>query len=233
MLNRHFNRDLTVNCPVLCIDTCSLLDVMRDPQREKATQEERSAVLGLLDAAENGKLVVLVSSTVVQEYSQYCDQIQEETEQSIVRLQKLVERVEGIDVLYGGRSGSGMHHLDEHHIRARSVAYRWENVAQRIELVAIVEERAAKRVDRGIAPASRSGVTNGDSLIFENYLYEIGELRSIGHKGRAVFLSSNTKDYVHYVGLTGDLHPDIRSAMKPHNLDYAPNFLTAAKTFEL
>lgn len=55
--------------PVLLIDTCSILDVMRDPTRETLRIHERQAGLDLLAAAEGGALAGVVAHQVTLEFA--------------------------------------------------------------------------------------------------------------------------------------------------------------------
>lgn len=178
--------------PLLCFDTCSLLDVMRDPQREKITQTERLAAMRLLYAAEAGTLQALIAPRVVLEYDMHCDKVQNETKQSIAGIRSFVSGIEEIDAVYGGQPASGLPHLDGHHIRARSVASRWLKTMHHAKQPVEVEERARMRVKQGLAPARRSKSHDGDSIIFESYLHTMQELRNSGYMGSAVFISSNT-----------------------------------------
>ena len=51
----------SLGVPVLCIDTCSILDIMRDPTREGAKPHERQAAIDLVTHAEAGRLVCIVA----------------------------------------------------------------------------------------------------------------------------------------------------------------------------
>ena len=48
------DRVLAAAAPVLCVDTCTLLDVVRDITRHSARAADAAAGLRLLDAAEDG-----------------------------------------------------------------------------------------------------------------------------------------------------------------------------------
>jgi hypothetical protein len=43
-----------LNAPLLCFDTCTVLDIMRDPTRESVRDHEQRAALDLLTAMETG-----------------------------------------------------------------------------------------------------------------------------------------------------------------------------------
>lgn len=227
------NGPLGERIPLLCFDTCSLLDVMRDPQRDNITQAERRAVMRLLSAAETNFLLALIAPRVIWEYDKYCNKVQNETRQSIIEIRYFVSGIEELDAIYGGQPVSGLPHLDGHHIRARSVTGRWLKTMHRIEQPEVVENRAEIRMKQGLAPARRTEAGDGDSIIFESYLHTVRELRNSGFAGRAVFMSSNTKDYLAENQFSSDAHHELNYVMKPLNFHYAKNYETAARLLGL
>src|SRR3546814_13296884 len=78
--------------PVLCIDTCSLLDIMRDPTREDALPVHRQAACDLVAALEQGKFHCLIADQVAVEFAQRDTLIQREALDSLKRLEGLVVR---------------------------------------------------------------------------------------------------------------------------------------------
>lgn len=136
--------------------------------------------------------------------------------------------IEELNATYGGQPASGFPHLSGHHIRARSVACRWLKTMHHVEQPEEIEERAKVRVKQGLAPAKRSGSGDGDSIIFESYLHTIQELRNSGCMGSAVFVSSNTKDYLVKGGSKSETYHEITQVMKPLNFRYAKDYETAA-----
>lgn len=233
MTKLALNGSLDERTPLLCFDTCSLLDVMRDPKRENITLNERLAVMNLLSAAEKDTLLALIAPRVVLEYDKYCDKVQNETKLSIIEIRCFVSDIEELDALYGGKPVSGLQHLDGHHIRARSIAGRWLKAMHHVEQAEEIEDRARMRVAQGLAPAKRSGVPEADSIIFESYLHAIQELRKSGHIGSAVFMSSNTKDYLTARGSAPVVHSELNHVMKPLNFHYAQNYVDATNLLGL
>ena len=56
--------------PVLCLDTCTALDLLRNPAREAIRPHERVAAIELLAAAEQGQLIVLIADQVALEINE-------------------------------------------------------------------------------------------------------------------------------------------------------------------
>ncbi len=63
--------------PVLCIDTCSILDVMRDPTRETAKPHDRQAAIDLVAAAESSRLICLMAEQVAIEFVDHDQPVQD------------------------------------------------------------------------------------------------------------------------------------------------------------
>ncbi|MGE5536548.1 MAG: hypothetical protein ACM3W7_13640, partial [Acidobacteriota bacterium] len=61
----------SAHLPVLCIDTCSILDIMRDPTRETAKPHDMQAALDLVAAAEAGNLACLMAEQVAIEFTHH------------------------------------------------------------------------------------------------------------------------------------------------------------------
>src|SRR3546814_20646655 len=81
--------------PVLCIDTCSLLDIMRDPTREDAPTVQRQASCDLVAALEQGKFPCLIADQVAVEFAPRNTLLQREAPDSPKRLGGSVERKHG------------------------------------------------------------------------------------------------------------------------------------------
>lgn len=69
--------------PVLCIDTCSILDIMRDPTRETVKPHDRQAAIDLVVAAEAGNLICLMAEQVAIEFAVHDQPVQEEAERNL------------------------------------------------------------------------------------------------------------------------------------------------------
>ena len=71
---------------MLCLDTCAILDILRDPLRGDARAEDHAASLALLQNAETeGRLSVLTTDVVRSEFSDNVQVVQAEAEASLSR----------------------------------------------------------------------------------------------------------------------------------------------------
>ncbi|TFI59749.1 hypothetical protein E2493_02610 [Sphingomonas parva] len=209
--------------PVLCIDTCSLLDIMRDPTREDARPNERRASIDLVARIEAGDLVCLVAEQVRLEFGTLDLTIQTQAVNALKALREQVERVNEIHNLFLPAVPISLVHLDMQVAPARAVVGRWLAAATSAPGSGDALARAMDRVNRNITPA-RQGREVKDCVVFETYLEAITKVRAAGMPATAVMLSSNTKEYLSERRV---LKADIASDFTRVNMSFAPNMAAA------
>jgi len=214
----------TLGVPVLCIDTCSILDIMRDPTREGAKPHERQAAIDLVTHAETGLLVCLMAEQVSTEFTDHDQPVQEEATLKVKKLRLQIEQVNKIAAIYGSPSTVSFDHLDDHVVRARAVVERWLNQLDLVTPSSAAPGRAFARMNAGIAPAKRGKESSKDCLIYETYLEVARELRAAGLTTPIVFLSSNTNDYLEERRI---VKPEISTEFTPLAITYSPNMAAA------
>lgn len=204
--------------PVLCLDTCSLLDVMRDPTRETAHPHDRQAAFDLVACAEQGALSCLMAEQVALEFGEHDRAVQDEAARNLAKLRKQVQRVDKLAAVYGAVGSVRLDHLDDHVARARALVARW--LAQTITVTpsSAVPGRAFARINARRAPAAQGKDSSKDCLVHETYLEAAAALRTQGFAGRLVFLSSNTTEYVSQGGV---LKPDVAADFDPLDVAFA------------
>lgn len=211
--------------PVLCIDTCSLLDIMRDPTRESARIHERQAGIDLVSIAEAGKIKLVIAEQVSIEFASYDQQIQDEATRNLKKVKDQIERINGLSAIYGAPGVVSLAHLDDHVARARAIVGRWLAQLDPVIPNHDVPTRAFARVNSARAPARRGKDSSKDCLIYETYLEAASALRAAGLTAPIVFLSSNTTEYVTEGGV---VKPEIVQDFEPLHITYASN-MSAAK----
>ena len=72
--------------PIICIDTCSLLDIMRDPTRDDALPHERQAARDLVGALELGDFHCLIADQVATEFAAHVADIEADALRSLAEL---------------------------------------------------------------------------------------------------------------------------------------------------
>lgn len=212
--------------PILCSDTCTVLDLIRDPTREAVRLHERQSGIDLLSAMEAHKLICLLAEQVQFEIGQHVQDVEGETVAALKKLQEKVAEIDAVAAIYGGTGRANLDHLNDHAIRARSVLERWTKAAISVTAASDVPGRALARLNQARTPARRGKDSMKDCVIIETYLDDVRDLRAAGLTSKIVFVSSNTKDYVGESG--SHLKPDLAEEFAALGLQYAPN-LGAAK----
>ena len=216
-----------LSVPVLCIDTCSLLDIMRDPTRDGVQARDRLAAIDLVQRLEKLDLVCLVAEQVDIEFASHDADIQREATNAIRKLRERVDQVNQIHAAFLSAVNVDLTHLDGMVAPARQIITRWANAAHRVPSSTAIFTNAMDRVNRNIAPARKGKDSVKDCVVVETYLTAVDALRAAGMPTTVVFLSSNTKEYLTDAKvLTSDLVRDFGRT----SVAYAPN-MSAAKAF--
>lgn len=181
--------------PVLCVDTCAVLDLMRDPTREAALPRIRKAGLDLVDLAEQGGLAILLADQVALEFAANEADVREEASRALRKLRQQVERIDKLAGVYGAQGAAEMGHLDDHVERARAVVGRLMDVAIRVTPSNDIPGKAMVRVNEARAPAAKGKESFKDCVVFETYLEAGAQLRAGGCQSPIVFVSFNPKEY--------------------------------------
>lgn len=215
--------------PVLCFDTCTALDLMRDPTRETVKAHERRAALDLLTTVEtSGRLVLLMAEQVGREYRENVEVVEKEAGHALQKLREQMQRVDAVAAIYGALGEANLDHLDNHTAQARQFADRWIGAAELVQQGPDIPLRAVQRVLAARTPARKGKDSTKDCIVIETYLDIVAQLRSAGLSAPIVFVSSNVRDYAEATGTR--LQADLTSEFAALCLEFAPN-LSAAKHF--
>ena len=90
------------NVPILFFDTCSILDIMRDPTREAARPSELRDSMTLVLSAEVGGLTCVMAEQVHTEFGEHYQRVQEEAGRALDKLKEQIARVNEISAIFGG-----------------------------------------------------------------------------------------------------------------------------------
>lgn len=218
-------RIVQANVPVLCLDTCSLLDVVRDPFRETSQPHDAAAAAALLQALEVGpSLVSLLAEQVQLELGGHLADVTAEAERGMRKLRAHVARVDGLVRAFGGTASTDLSAWDQHLATASSVAKRWIQASTAAPQSPSVPNRAYLRVMHVRAPARKGKDSLQDCVVLETYLEAVVELRRNGLATPVVFLSSNTADYSESPTKKSQLHPELIPEFAALNMQYATGY---------
>ena len=163
-------RIVAATSPVLCIDTCSLLDLVRDPTRSKFERRHADAALHLVARAEAkpATLTIVLTEQVIKELHANLENVKIEGERSIERINQSLDFLKAYGLLSS---------LPTPAINSSAFTSAADRVIQRFVRVAVIskgsvasERRAFGRVSGPRAPAKRGKESVKDCLIIENYL---------------------------------------------------------------
>lgn len=185
--------------PVLFLDTCTILDVLRAPCRESIAVEEISAAMTLIRM--NGQptpgVWLVTNETVHGEWTANLDTVKTELERESKKIERLRSRlVDAVDIVYGRAHevGHRIEHLElsEH---LENLSRRLLSVSQKVKIVDSHSLNAMNRVRKYMAPAGRGKQEAKDCEIFEAFLDVGRTLRSKGFANSISFVTANTDDY--------------------------------------
>ncbi len=207
---------------ILYLDTCVLLDMFRDPTRERIGILEHESAKRLLESVRTSEVIeVCIAEQVEREFFQNLDAVKTEAKNNLESLIRRVKRLNRLIILYGSSGEVNLNHWERHVERCLDVAKQWMQEGDKVYESDNIYVRAAKRVIDIRTPVRKGKEEMTDCIILETYLEHLNVLRSSGRKARAVFVSSNTKDYTDKA--TRRVRSDIAEEFEALGLHYAPN----------
>ncbi len=202
--------------PILCLDTCTILDVMRDLTRDTIRPDEARAAQGIITAMEAGTALGLVAAQVEVEFGQRLKTVEDEARDKLNEMRARLRRMDQVAALFGGNGVTSIAHMDDHVARTRTWVDRLMTAAVRVKPGQKVPKLANMRSIQGRAPAPKGQGAIKDCLVFETYL-ELGrKLMAEEFAQPLVFVSSNTNDY----GSTREPKPEIRADAEAVNMTF-------------
>jgi hypothetical protein len=216
---------LAVPAPVIFLDTCVLLDIVRAPHRDAPAEIEAATEL-LTSAQRNPAGVHLfVACPTATEWQEHIDEAQFDCDVAI-------SCVDAIALAWSLLGGPVLPTLP---VNATQLGDRLKVLSQDL-LGAAMElhkdnealQRATDRVIHSTLPARKGGKGAKDAIIMEHALQLTDALRTAGFNGVCVFASSNTSDFARKQSTK--LHPDLLPAFgPPTNLSYAARLSLAVR----
>lgn len=159
-----------MDIPVLCLDTCIVLDILRDPTRKDVRVHEHEASLALLSAARSGTaLEILVAEQVSREFLDNVEQVQQDARQSIGALIKDISKLNTLVALYGTLCPIDLGHWNGHDKRSRKTADRWFQISTTVRESSDTVSNAFLRLNQARSPARKGKQSMKDCVILETY----------------------------------------------------------------
>jgi len=216
-----------VGAPVLLLDTCALLDLMRDPAREKFSADHVCAAHNLLARAEARPpgLSILLAQQVEVELLSHIDEIERETERAIQRFESGITRTFGVMNAIGVAPALPLPALSPlgFPARARAVVQRFVTAAHVVAEQDVHVMRGWDRVRKSVAPATRAKQSVKDCIVIETYFDIARALRTAGFDGAVLFFTTNTADYAD--GARPRLHSQLEPDFAARTMSFETGFL--------
>ena len=214
--------------PLILLDTCSLLDIVRSAYRPNVNVSHLAGAQALLAKVRAGQICVAATTTVEREFQEHLRATTLELERSIADLAAknaaVINAIECINLDY---------RFTVDGLVGIKLTDKLQTIAQDVFASALVLERdsacersAFDRVERYQAPAARGKSESKDCLIIEHYLKLVRDLRAAGFTEKAVFVTSNSNDY----GKVGALRAPLDTDFQAVGIEYVNNFQWALAT---
>lgn len=218
--------------PILCVDTCALLDLIRDITSSFKAIGYLAQGLELLEFAEGGDaFIVLMSEVVSDEVGANVEAVEQTAKEGLLKFIAEAERIHKLVTLFGAEGDLGICHIDGHVHRAKGVFDRWRDIARLVPGNDDVNRGALKRLMESRSPSRKGKDSTKDCLIVEAYIELATKLRAAGFEAPIIFISSNTSEY--FETNTKTLKSDIASDLNSVSLGFAPNFAVAKRLLKL
>ncbi len=217
-----------LDIPVLYLDTCVVLDILRDPARSDVRVHDHESSLALLSTAQSGTVLeVLAAEQASLEFRENVEQVQREARRSLVRRMREIRKLNELSALYGRSRPIDLAHWSNHDKRARKEAERRLQVSATLRETSDAVPNSFLRLNQARSPARRGKQFMKDCVILETCLEHLRSLRQKGRTATALFVSSNTSD------CAADDKATIKDEFESLSLEYAPSMGAARGLFKL
>jgi hypothetical protein len=216
--------------PLLLIDTCSLIDIVRVPLRGNINHSHIQGAIDIARMGKSGQISLAVTNTIYNEFKTHLAPTCIELERYIQELESknssIISAIESVGLSYRfSINGLAKQKLPE---KLSELAEDLFSLSFMLKRDTGCGDRAHNRVELVQAPASRGKSESKDCLIIEHYLDLTKKLRATGFDKKIVFVTSNSKDY----GTPGVLRAPLDLEFKAARIEYCNNFAWALSVAE-
>jgi hypothetical protein len=215
--------------PVLLGDSCALMDITRDPTREKFSAGHARSTIRLVERAESKPptLWLPLAAQVLTEIGDNRLGTLQGAEANLKKLEATVEHVRLLMSAFGVNTTAIIPRLVESGFAdlTNGILTRYLDAGLHVEQPAEVANRAFARIAANLAP-SRKAQQAKDCAVIETYLHLTRQLRENKINVPVVFLTTNKNDYS-APNHDASIHPDLAADFEAAELHYATNFQMA------
>lgn len=214
--------------PVVFLDTCVLLDIVRSPLRNAAGNVEAATEL-LLGATRNPPTVYpVIACPTPTEWDAHIDEAVEDCENAVKSVGTVSASCEFVGLPALGSLPAALAALPAH-LKTLSKNMLAASILLDKDGDALI--RATDRIIDGRKPARKGGQGAKDAIILEHAVSLVDALLIRGFASRRVFVSSNTSDFA--TAKTTTVHPEIKVAFgPPRDILYFASLSAAVKALK-
>lgn len=196
--------------PVIFLDTCVLLDVVRAPRRNAPGNVEAATEL-LRGATRNPPTVYLViGCPTPTEWHTHIDEVVQECENAVNSVDAVSACCAFVGLSALGPLPADLPTLPD---RLKALSKSLLDASILLDKDSEALSRAMDRIISAVKPARRGGQGAKDAAILEHAVSLVDALLVGGFAGSRAFVSSNTDDFA--TAKITAIHPDIRPAFDP------------------
>lgn len=192
-------RILEFSAPVIFIDTCIFLDILRSPYRDNIHVDAIASALELIKMSESDpcKVWLLTNEMVHSEWVENIANVKQELEREVKRLEHTREQlVIAANVILEMKPAHGQK------MTSLNLHGHLENLSRNFlsHCLIIKQEdshsvKAIHRIQKCLAPAKKGKPEPKDCVIFEAFLDISEKVRKLGYSKEIYFVTSNSSDY--------------------------------------
>ena len=209
--------------PVVFIDTCNILDLIRG-QREPFNGDQASAAVQIIELAETGRLTIALPAQVLTEFHGNIVEVRAGGVRSIDDLTGKLSQHLAVMRAFGTSVPPMPQPSSAQYIAAAdTIINRLMTTAIVSTATADVTTKASDRVINGRAPAASTKQSFKDCVVIESVFEIVSLARAVGYEQEAFFLSANLTEY-------GDdtkrlLHPQLEPEFSALRMNFVKNYL--------
>lgn len=209
--------------PILFVDTCSLLDIVRG-QRDAFTRDQARAAVTIVELIEAGKLTLVLPEQIINELNDNFANVQKDGTASIKGINDRVRQVHEIMVAFGGNGpGIALPIPGDYKALSNAVVARFLAKSSISDTTEAAKQKAGQRVITATAPAATGKQSYKDCLVLECCIETLVVARALGFGAGAYFMSTNVAEYADSTKKV--LHPQLAAEFTALGLEFTKSFL--------
>lgn len=209
--------------PLLYLDTCALLDIVRG-HRDAFGRDHARAAVKLVELVEAKSLMLVLPEQITNELTDNFAEVQKSGTASIATLNARVQQMHEIMLAFGAVAPAPtLPAPSVYETLADNLVARYLSAAITADTTDQAIQKASQRVITATAPAATGKQSFKDCLVLESCFEALAAARALGFGAAAHFMSTNLTEYADPAKKA--LHPQLVGEFASLGLEFARNFL--------